>query len=249
MKSRFERYYSDSYEISGPGFCIIGIARSGSIYFGQLLNGHTELRCYGEIFATDVENTFSPVRIKDFINKAETLTQNALDDFIQYFNLVSDEDWGFRIFLNQNDKVLYSLLKNRTVKKIVLKRNLIDSYISLEIAKRTNQWLLMTEKSRVKDVGKIVIELDDFAHYVEQHSNFYRDVLNDLYKQNSKFLVVDYAELVSGRSNGKIEEFLNLSTKLNPKLVKNMKQNTLPASVRVINFNEVLDLYRDIYSG
>ena len=191
MYNRFEKYHSDYYRITAPYFCIIGMPRSGSIFFGQLLNANPELTCYGEILSESVENTYSPVVINDFIGNSGELTQVALDEFLQNFVRVSNKKWGFRVFMDHNDRVLYSILKNHAIKKIVLIRDLLDTYISLQIAIQTNQWLLTSEKLRAKDVGTIKVDIEDFSGFVNRQSQFYGDLLAELSLRKANFLLVE----------------------------------------------------------
>ncbi len=120
-------------------FVIFAEMRTGSNLLEASLNKIKHVTCFGEAFnpymlgwpdtdqirgVTRAERDADPLRLLDAI----TAREGHLS--------------GFRYFHDHDPRVLDAILANRRCAKIVLTRNPVDSYVSTELARATNQWKL-----------------------------------------------------------------------------------------------------------
>lgn len=240
MKTSYEKFYPEALEINGPDFCIIGMMRSGSNYFERLLNTSSSLSCHGEIFNFAKTSKYRP-QIETYLgNNQVNASQGQLDSYFRSFIGEDEKRWGFRIFIDHNERVLQAIAAAPGLKKILLKRNLMEAYISLERANRTQQWLLTDENYRAREVKNFKIDIDDFVQFCLRQSLFYNGVMSEIVKNGGQPLVVDYSDLVAGNANSAIENFLGLSEPLRNDQVNTLKQNTRKIEDQVTNYGEVV---------
>ncbi len=120
-------------------FVIFAEMRTGSNLLEATLNKIKRVTCFGEAFnpymlgwpdtdqirgVTQAERDADPARLLDAITARE------------------DHLSGFRYFHDHDPRVLDAIMANRRCAKIVLTRNPVDSYVSTELARATNQWKL-----------------------------------------------------------------------------------------------------------
>ena len=120
-------------------FVIFAEMRTGSNLLEATLNKIKRVTCFGEAFnpymlgwpdtdqirgVTQAERDADPARLL----KAITTREDHLS--------------GFRYFHDHDPRVLDAIMANRRCAKIVLTRNPVDSYVSTELARATNQWKL-----------------------------------------------------------------------------------------------------------
>ena len=241
MKSSYERFYAKPLNINGPEFCIIGMMRSGSNYFERLLDNSSELACHGEIFNLAETSKYSTLLKEILGENIFDPSQEALDEYFKELASSKRIRWGFRIFNDHNERVMQILVASSNVKKILLKRNLLEAYVSLKRAQISQQWLLTNESYRAKDVSAFAIDIDEFIVFCLRQSLFYNGVIFELNRNKQPFLIVDYQELVTGRANHAIEFFLDLNEPLQNKRVDTIKQNTRKIEDQISNYNEVVN--------
>lgn len=188
-------------------FVVITMARTGSnalmsalmkhpnlyadyeIFHKQLISGLMEDRCSIE------ERNADPV---GFLSQAVDLAVAAKPQSRAY---------GFKIFFGHNDKLLEQLIKDPDYSIVVLRRhNILDQYLSLEIARQTNQWtsrkgaktqkITMTEKAFISfynQVNELYSGVDQSLERSgkQAYSLCYEDVANENYDDLCDFLELD----------------------------------------------------------
>ena len=170
-------------------FIVLAEMRTGSNFLETNLNALDGVQCHGE--------AFNPHFI-GYPNRADLLglTQDARDrDPAQLVEAVKAAPGlnGFRFFHNHDPRVLELALADRRCAKIILTRNPLDSYVSLKIAKATNQWKL-TNVQRRKDS---LAEFDalEFAEHVTKLQAFQVEVLHRMQTSGQTAFYVAYEDL------------------------------------------------------
>lgn len=153
-------------------FIILGQQRTGSILLQRLLDSHPHIMCGGEVF-----NPSLPVR-QSIIRLERPIEDGA--DPIAYLNDVVFKTYppelkavGFRLFYDhardKNWGKVWDYLRQTPVRVIHLRRrNLLDRYLSLQLAQRTNVWVTV---KKTTDAYNAPIKLDpaacfnDFSRY------------------------------------------------------------------------------------
>ena len=146
--------------------------------------------CHGEVF--------NPA----FIGKKDqvalfgvTIAARETDPFVLLRKLREKTDGlaGFRFFHDHDPRILAAVLADATCAKIILTRNPLESYVSLQIAKQTGQWklgdgkALKTAKARFDPLG--------FETYLDQTADFLTSVSVALQRSGQAAFRIDYEDL------------------------------------------------------
>lgn len=130
-------------------FIILAQERTGSIWLQRLLDSHPEIECVGELFnnSTQVRQTIRKVArpIADNEPPVSYLTEFVYQAYPDPVQAV-----GFRLFYEhaQHDAwlPLWHYLRDEGVKIIHLqRRNLLDRYLSFQLALRSNIWIKLKD--------------------------------------------------------------------------------------------------------
>jgi hypothetical protein len=112
-------------------FVIIANPFTGAKHFSDLLNAHQDISCHHEVFHRDTVYLLNGAH-DDLINKRN---ENPIGFLKQLYNSCTTKACGFKIFMNQNEYVLDNVLRDKSIKKIVLYRpNLLATHWSSKIA-------------------------------------------------------------------------------------------------------------------
>lgn len=200
----------DEYKMTTK-FAIISIPRTGSSYLVTSLQKHPEVTCHGEIFHPKVEWHILD-NVRDRIN---LMARNHKP--IEFVNEILDLDLGniavgFKIFKGHNDKALDYILKESSIKKIILKRNnIIASFSSLKLAQETNIWnvkyKMETSHKSIQFDGK---EFKKYYHEIQKIYAYYKEVLE---ATNQSYLSISYAEHIMTNRIDVVYDFLCLNKK------------------------------------
>lgn len=224
-------------------FVILGMMRTGSNFLEQLIDSSDKAICYGEL----LNKTFvglSAYSIDGYDRNAMSKRDTNLETFFENADQISaDRKWGFRLFLDHNESVRKQLENNDNIKKVILSRNFFDSYISLQKALATNQWILK-EAGKRKEVDKLTLDCNDFAAYAVRHSMYYNQMYQKAARNPESYFNIDYSELNDDKRLIELFNFLGLSYKDNLNKVSLVKQNTRTRESLIENYDEVLRFMR-----
>ncbi|MGR3541033.1 MAG: nodulation protein NodH [Hasllibacter sp.] len=126
------------------GFVLFAEMRTGSNHLEASLNAMNGVTCHGEAF----NNAFV-----GYPNRAEALgfdlARRRADPAAMLDAIAAAEGVnGFRYFHDHDPRVFDLLMADDGWRKIVLTRDPLDSFVSLEIARATGQWKLTQPKHR-----------------------------------------------------------------------------------------------------
>ena len=171
--------------------------------------------------------------------------QHNTIDYLRFLNGHKPEKYKLlKVFykhLPLNKIVNIFFKQNKNIKKIILKRNFLDVYVSNKIAEKTKQWYNYT----TNDI-KITVNIEDFKKCCQEWNTFYKTLEEN---KDENTIVINYEDF-SEKSTLDQYNFLKnnlekLNIKLNEKqtiISKFKKQRTVPLSEQITNYDEVLKI-------
>lgn len=215
-------------------FVVFAEMRTGSNFLETNINAFDDLECFGEAFnpafigypnKTDLRGVTKEDREKDpwAVLKAVQSDPKSLG--------------GFRYFNDHDPRVLDSILNDPKCAKIILTRNPVESYVSLKIARETNQWKL-TNVNKRKSIS-VSFDALEFEDHMASIQAFQVQLLNGLQKTGQTAFYVAYEDLQDVDVMNGLATFLGSSSKIE-ELDKSLKiQNPSSLSEKVENFAEM----------
>lgn len=214
-------------------FVILGAMRTGSNLLEQSLNAVPDVFCHGELF--------NPAFVG--YPKGDPpfgLTCDARDDdpLAVLARLGSAPGLnGFRFFPGHDPRALIAVLEDRTCAKIILSRNPAESFVSLAIARKTDQWKLGDVRNRRSE--RVRFDEAEFHRYIDGLVDFRKRVRESLQTSGQTAFQLDYSDL---RTSGVIEgllRFLGITADA-PRAARSLvPQNPEPLAEKVTNSREM----------
>ena len=222
-------------------FVVLGMMRSGSNLLQQKINAIGGVMCHGEIF--NKSQTGLNPGFKKAHPQLESLTsidknKTPLRYLEKLLELSDAEHVGFRLFESHNNTLVKPLVEDTRIFKIILVRDLLESYASLEIAKQTNQWLLNNPKGRA-DWKPVNVNFDTFRNYALRQSLFYNQILKLCLMTGQKCLVLDYPELNSRETDVRLLDHFGSDRSMAESKVTLRRQNPEGLREKIENFDEI----------
>lgn len=230
-------------------FVIFGAMRSGSNLLQEKLNYFEDLICLGELYNPSFVGVDRP-HINKFSyagygrNDPDSRTKRQQDPFLliqQVQEQASKEGKipGFRLFDGHNKDVRRVLLNNPRVRKVLLQRNLVDSFISLELAKESGQWVKRDEKA--PKVSQVHFDINEFEKYVVKTQRYFSAIKQRLDETHQAYKVIDYNDVLDDSKVAEIAHFVGSNKAMQQQQTTLKKQNKGNIEDKVINFDQVKD--------
>ena len=231
---------------------ILAIPRTGTNYLCDLISKFNEIDSLYEIFHKDAVYLGNNEQLRqdviEHINQEYSLT---IEDFrsAAFVNFVSHNPQvlldiiaqkseqkyvSFKIFSNhlQREKLRNLIIKNQQITKIIVKRNLLDVYLSKRIAQQTNQW----GKS---DTSRFKLEFDDndFMKWFTNQNKYYGFIESELANNNQKINILQYETIHAHQNNQEkfkylFDFFQSAGLQLDRNNLLNLSQKDLDQNVR-----------------
>ncbi|MEM7189683.1 MAG: hypothetical protein AAF439_08735 [Pseudomonadota bacterium] len=215
-------------------FAIIGTMRTGSNLLEQTLAALDNTLCHGEAFNPSF---IGGPRKEDLFGWH--LAERDKDPMGFLKTLIGSGDGmtpGFRIFDGHNDAILAHVLADPACARIVLRRDPLDAWVSLQIARSTDQWLLRNPRRRI--VQKITFDAGDFDSYREQIARHYDWVADQMARAGTTALQLDYDQLTDAESLRKAADWIGCPGQL-PDTPPIVRQNPGSLRAKVENYVEM----------
>lgn len=232
-------------------FIILGTERTGSNFLRGILNSHSRIIAFGEIFRRFNEIGWD----LDFYPKSKKLLKLLQKDPVRFldsklFGLYpkSMQAVGFKIFYShahENEwKSVWDYLKSLEGLKVIhlKRRNILRTLYSLKKAELTGKWIFDSPDERA-DKNVFPIDYNEclsFFQKIRTLENEYDDFF-----RHKDMLIINYEDLSQNYEQeiAKIEKLLGVS-KENIFPVT-YKQNKLPLSKAVENYAELKDRFKN----
>ena len=215
----------NQHQTKSKTFVILANRRTGSNYLMKVLNSFPDIEFFGEVYHWDtvwmptsrkqdfikwLENTknirldigYKPGEDKELVK----LNHTNPDYFLEFFaSNLNSKYGGFKTFPEHLSwqKLETYLLSNKKIKKVLLKRNLLDVYISDKIMQQT-------QRSQEYDTSHIKIKVNcvEFKKWYFDTQAYYSRIELYLQKNSQKLLELSYEDIHSNNSDGDKVDFI-----------------------------------------
>jgi len=225
-----------------PAFLLVGMMRSGSNFLERQLNLLPDVRCHGELF-NQVFIGFSHEsagRPAGYTRDSPNARNADEDGFIDKVDQACDRRViGLRLFLDHSAPMTSRLLHDPNVAKVVLSRNLLEAYISLETARETGVWLTTdTPKAPPKPVK---VDINKLMTFALRQSLYYNDVQTVLHQTGQRYLQIDYNEIKNLAKLNEIARFVGSQHEFKSVSEPIQKQNPGTLDERIQDYAKLVD--------
>jgi len=225
-------------------FVILAAPRTGSNMLCTMLNSHPGILCHHEVF--NPQAIYYALNLREGEFNLGTVAQRDRDpvEFIRrlWTSRLGHACVGFKMTRGQNQVALQEVLRDRQVKKIVLRRhNRVKTYVSWLIAERTGQW----EAYRAADIAgsRPMVWVDETA--LREHNalndQYYLAIERELRETGQRALDVAYEDLFGHAERLRVLRFLGSGELEDAGLAepRSVKQNASDLRELVCNFEEL----------
>lgn len=212
-------------------FVILADMRTGSNALEEKLGAYEGIVSFGEVFNPH------------FIGKADCteLFEKSLkqrdDDPVGMIGLMrraTKDLAGFRLFSDHDPRVLDHCLSNRKCAKIVLTRNMAESYVSLKIARSTGQWWIGDMKGARS--GKADFIPEEFDAYCAERTAYLSKIRRRLQETGQTAFYIDCSEINDDAVIAGLARYLGSRTQREDVTVRGKVQHPKPMSEKVTNY-------------
>lgn len=221
-------------------FVIIAEMRTGSNFLQANLNALDGVTCNGEAFNPNFIDKPNLDTFLGITKNERDANPSALLERMREENAVT----GFRYFHDHDERVLDILLADPSCAKIILRRNPVDSYVSLKIAEATGQWMLVNRSNQKS--AKILFDKDEFTEFLSKRRVFQTTVNQSLQESGQTAFHLRYEDLQSIEVLNGIAKYLGVPARLSKLDRRLKKQNPIPLSEKVANPEEMKEALSSI---
>ncbi|MBJ3761605.1 nodulation protein NodH [Maribius pontilimi] len=222
-------------------FILLAEMRTGSNFLEENLNQIPGLRCWGEAFNPHFIGHAGKTEMAG-VTMAEREADPAA--LLAAMRAQTDGLAGFRFFHDHDPRVLELALKDRKCAKIVLNRNPLESFVSLQIARQTNQWRLSDMKNAKH--AAITFDADAFRTHLDEVRGFQLQLMHALQTSGQTAFHIGYEDVGDIDVLNGLARWLGIDGRIEALSEKTKVQNPAPLSEKVINYDEMVAALGDI---
>ena len=216
-------------------FAIFGAMRSGSNLLEQSLNQFPNITCHGELFNPSfIGHQKNDKLLSLSLSERERAPYTLIEAMIKD---AGDGIAGFRIFQDHDKRTAKMVMDDLACAKIVLQRDPLQSFISLELARKTGQWLLHNAPDRRG--GKIVFDEKAYIQYSQAHAAYYEDLRKSLQETGQTAFWLHYPEQKNLPALNGIAKYLGIDEELKTVKETIRRQNPGELSDKIENYEEM----------
>ncbi|WP_102110287.1 nodulation protein NodH [Oceaniglobus roseus] len=217
------------------GFILLAEMRTGSNFLEDTLNLVPGLRCWGEAFNPHFVGHAKKTEMAGVTMQAREADPMAL---LSAIRAKTQGLAGFRFFHDHDPRILRHCLADPRCAKVVLTRNPLDSYVSLEIARQTNQWRLGDLKQA--RTAQMTFDADHFARHLDRVQAFQQEILRALQVSGQTAFYIGYDDINDLEIVNGLLAFLGVAGRLDQLSGKTKVQNPGALRDKVANY-EVME--------
>lgn len=195
-------------------FVVLATPRTGSNWLCSLLDSHPDILCHHEIFnpegihyalsARGGELDFGTVRERD------SVPLQVLDRV--WHETLGLPVVGFKLNRGQNPAVLNRVLRDRDVRKIIIKRvNRIRTFVSERIAELTGEWESYRESERNDKKVTVTVNPAELRRHALANQRFYQEIYQSLEDTKQAAMEIHYEKLADAQEVARALAFLGVS--------------------------------------
>ena len=211
-------------------FAIFAEMRTGSNLLEASLNGVPGVTCHGEAF-----NPHFIGYPKTEAMLGVTMARRAEDPGALLAAMRAAPGLnGFRFFHDHDPRVLDEVLDDPRCAKVILTRNPVESYVSLQIARQTGQWKL--GDARHQKTSQVLFDAEEFTAHLAGLQEFQLQLLRALQVGGQTAFYVDYEDIQDVAVLNGLAQFLGAEGGVQGLATSLVKQNPEPLESKVANF-------------
>lgn len=217
-------------------FIILNAPRVGSNLLCTMLDAHPEILCHHEIFNPHLLGYARSLNQTDFsIGTMEERQENPIEIYNRIWeNHLGFDCVGFKLCWRQHEEIFYHVLKDKTVKKVILKRqDQFRSFVSLLMARKTGEWVVYNDETINHQPTKVFVNPAEFQEFIAFNQAYHSEMEELLETSNQDWFDLAYEEMFEFMTLKKLSNFLEVS----PHFVEKMRPGT-----KKINGVEIEDL-------
>ncbi len=172
-------------------FTIFGAMRTGSNLLERSLDSYDGLAGHGELYNPHFIG--KPQRREFLTVPLASRNADPIGLLHKLIDATPETTPGFRIFDNHDRRVIDFTARDPNCAKIILTRSPIDSFISLEIAQETGQWMLMKDENR--RIIKIRFDRAKYEGYLAKRNAHYAFIRRAAQEAAQPVFEIDYDDL------------------------------------------------------
>ncbi|SFO94022.1 nodulation protein NodH [Tranquillimonas alkanivorans] len=222
-------------------FVVFAEMRTGSNFLEANLGELPGLRMWGEAFNPQFMGQAGRDRMAGM-----TLAEREEDPLrlLSEMRARSEGMAGFRFFSEHDPRIMAHCLSDTRCGKVVLTRNPLDSFVSLQIARQTGQWRL----GDMKQARRATVRFDPapFTRHLERIADFQSRLTRALQTSGQTAFRLDYDDIQDVEVLNGIARFLGLDGRLSQLSDKTKVQNPAPLRDKVENYDEMAEMLRDL---
>lgn len=174
---------------SFDSFVVFAEMRTGSNLLEDYLNQIAGVACHGEAFNP---NFIGYPNRSDILGVTQAQREDNPNKLLKTIQS-ADGLGGFRYFHDHDPRILPGILTDARCAKIILTRNPLDSYISLKIARATDQWKLTNVQKR--KAAQAHFDLHEFERHVSRMQHFQLEIMHALQVTGQTAYYIGYDDL------------------------------------------------------
>ncbi|TGD72480.1 hypothetical protein E4634_13175 [Mangrovimicrobium sediminis] len=227
---------------TGRYACILAGMRTGSNLLQSYLNQCPGIVCLGELFNPVFVGVDRPDMEEGGFGGYRRDDVQARDrDRIAFFNRLLAEagnrELVFRLFDGHGAWAWRRVMRNRQARKVVLTRDPLEAYVSLELARATRQWVLLDSADR--KVTQIEFNPVDYLAFAQERATYYSNICGRLEASGQAFVRIDYAELDDLEAVNRVIDFICPGQALSALPDTLVRQNPGTLAAKIANYDEV----------
>ncbi len=216
-------------------FAIFGAMRSGSNLLERHINQYNGLKCHGELFNPAFVGSAGNMQYLGISRGERDVEPKKLLEAVQA--ATPDLIPGFRIFRDHNSNAIDLFLDDPDCAKIILSRSAVDSFVSLKIAKKTDQWLIHDDAHRKS--AQIYFDMQEFESYQKVRHAYSGRIAARLKRTGQRFFDIQYGDLNNIEKINALVAFIGGVTPLDTLKQTIRRQNPGALCEKIVNYDEV----------
>ncbi len=211
-------------------FVVLAGMRTGSNLLEEQLNAMPGIMSHGELFNPHFFGKPNQSSKFGFSMRAREADPVRIIDALK-----QEQDGlpGFRLFYDHDPRVISHVLDDQRAAKIVLTRRPIDSYVSLKIARKTNQWWLGDLKAA--RAARVTFDPDEYVDFLNTLAAYQSEISHRLQISGQTAFDITYDDLRDTDVINGLGVFLGADGPPDPAKVRAKVQNPTPISDRISN--------------
>ncbi len=211
-------------------FVILAAMRTGSNLLEANLNALEGVTSHGEAFNP---HFIGRLKTEELLGISLADRDKNPVDLLDAIREAPGKLNGFRFFDGHDPRVLEPVLSDPRCAKIILTRNPLDSFVSLQIARETKQWQLKNVKRRRE--ARVEFDVAAFETYLDQQQDFQLMLLHHLQATGQTPFYIAYDDLLRLDTLNGLAAWLGIESRLSVLDDSLKPQNPEPPLSKVTN--------------